>query len=360
MKIINTIKNHLKSLLKINKDDSFSTQVDVAGSQLLRWRQSYSKNKQKPIYCVLSHSDNFNEMSAVFDMSMRLQQVLTPDEMPDIVFLPAENSLQIMGQKIIPTLRSGEVGTILTPGVWTTQAISKGFEYNGLPAPLIFSGVLDIKRLDSLAASDKNKSMITGIQKPVIDYQEFVSCIKDTVPHLKRVLLPFDRDIMSEELVRLGYGMNDRQRGQFDNSNIQVIPVPISSHNELENIIEPLLQKGDGVMVTNDTTALAGFDAIKRAAESKRAPIFAENNIAVLRGASIGVGGTGASDGPTMAHMLYRINDGCGEKPGDVPVVTLPRDQEVRFNAEAFARQGIFVSREKMRALNMRSIFAGE
>ena len=147
MKIINTLKEHLKNLLKFDKVDAFSSQNDVDGSGLLRWRQSKSKNKQKPIYCVLSHSDNFHEMSSVVDMSMRLQQVLGPDEMPDIVFLPAENSLQIMGQKVIPTLRGNEIGRILTPGMWTTQAIGKGFEYLGLPAPLVFSGISDINDL---------------------------------------------------------------------------------------------------------------------------------------------------------------------------------------------------------------------
>ena len=69
--------------------------------------------------------------------------------------------------------------------------------------------------------------MITSIQKPTVDYEEFAACIKDTVSNLNRVFLPFDRDIMNEELVHLGYGMNDLQRSQFDNQNIQVMPVPV-------------------------------------------------------------------------------------------------------------------------------------
>ena len=364
MNIIHTLVARLKQMCGSEEQSktlkaSVETRTTEGNIKWIRWRPQ-EKTGRKAIYCALSHENNFNEMNAITHMMLGLQQSLGYDKMPDVALVSADNSRSTMEKQVVRVLEneSHNMLCMITQGVWQTYSVGKGFSH-GLPAPLLYTGVPDIRNIRSLH-NDRNRHLINGIQQDVVDYEEFAQIVYENLPGVRRILVPYDRAITIPALVAIGYGFNNTQREAFARRGFFVVPVPILPHENLEKKFGGILRAGDGVLIPNDTTALVGFEGIRRAANTARVPLFAENTMMVHRGASFGLGGNDSANGPVLANMVYSLDQGLVDRPCDLKTAILPRDQEVRFNERAFVGQDVKIGSPRLRAMRMRSIFAGE
>lgn len=361
MNILAKIANTLTNIFGQPTQKSISSFATESGLSAIRFGQNRKENqKNKPTYCVLSHSENYDEMAAILHMSTRLQQVQGPDNMADLVFLSAENSPRTMEETVMPALHSSDVGRILTPSLWTTYCLGQEFDHNPLPAPVVFAGVQNIKNIRSLHRNKENSAQLTGVQHKPLRYEEFVADIEETMPGVRRILVPCSREISTKTMILLGYGFNDDKREVFSQRGIRITPVPVGTRENIGTVLSKYLRKRDGVLITDDSVAVVGLPQILKAAADHQVPVFAENSIAVLRGASLGIGGNMGQEGPILADMMHKLETGIVSSASEIPIVTKKRDEEIRFNEHAFKKQGVHVSSKRMRALRMRSIFAGE
>jgi putative ABC transport system substrate-binding protein len=114
--------------------------------------------------------------------------------------------------------------------------------------------------------------------------------------------------------------------------------------NNVAAAAQNLVGKVDAILVPNDTTVYAAFEAVVKVAQDTRTPLFTAERRSVERGAIATVGFDFGEMGKLTAGYVERVLK--GEKPGDIDAMYMkddPKSLSLYVNKASAEKMGVTV-----------------
>ena len=190
---------------------------------------------------------------------------------------------------------------ITTPSAQAVVAATK-------TTPVVFSTVTDALKARVVPKLQQPGGNVTGVTDWVpIDRQ--IALVREIVPGMKRLGFVYDPgldnsrvflSVLEEEAKKLGFTL---------------VPAPSVTTNEVSSAGRSLVGKVDAIYVPNDTTVLAGLEALIKVGQDTQIPIFTGERRGVERGAVACIGYDFGEMGAVTADLVDKVLKGAESFP---------------------------------------------
>lgn len=308
-----------------------------------------------PVVALVSSMDDVREWAAALDLASSVVGMFEEDCAPAVLILSAENSIAAIDAEIVPLLAECRVGSLVTFGGWTAQALAPGYKAHNLQIPYVFSGLHSMAHLD-LADEGPWRRFVTGIVSKHPEYHRVLSLLRFINPNFKRALVLHHPDHVQGRFQGVGAGITDSNLALCKEAGFEPVMLPVRSTEDIRDKLQQEFQKGDCVVLTgNDSVALSNLQAIVYMANAYQVPVVAQCLDAVAAGVAVGCGARGGHASRLIAERLRYIMEG-GVKPGALSIDVIYESNRVRFNEETFHLQGLYPTFEQLVFLEAQAI----
>ncbi|MBM3306543.1 MAG: ABC transporter substrate-binding protein [Candidatus Aminicenantes bacterium] len=202
--------------------------------------------------------------------------------------------------------------------------------------PIVFSAVAVPFLVGAGRSADDHLAHVTGVAStgPV---GRTLALIREALPGARRV-----GSLWTSSEVNSEYYL-DLARETAAELGLEIVAVPVASGHEIPRSLQALLnEKVDVLFPMSDNTLNSAFDAIGRAADENRLPLFGSFLRSAEFGACAALGYDFYEMGLKTGRIAVRVMN--GESPAGIPIQTM---DEVRLhvNPAAAERQGIALPR---------------
>lgn len=199
--------------------------------------------------------------------------------------------------------------------------------------PVVFSAVTDPVAAKIVPSLTKPKANVTGTSdaSPMDKQVELVNAF---VPKLKNLGVIYTTGEVNSSV------QVDMIEKAAKAKGIHVVRVGVTNSNEVKPGAESLSGKVDAILIPVDNNVVSSFEALLKAANAAKIPVFASDSDTVKRGAIATYGIDYYKLGKQTGVMAARVLR--GEKPGDIPVETL-KDVQLIVNTKAAQSFGLSI-----------------
>ena len=198
---------------------------------------------------------------------------------------------------------------ITTPSAQAMQAA------NSLHIPMVFAAITDPIAAKLVEDSGTNKENITGVSDgPDIDKQ--VALIQEFMPKNSTIGFIYNPG-ETNSCVHVEHLEEKLQAAGF-----VIIKTPVYSTGDVIQAAQSTLPNANALMLTNDNTVIAAFDAVIQTANQIGIPVFCSDPESVKRGAKAAIAPDQYEMGREAGKMVVRIIK--GEKGHHIPVLHAP------------------------------------
>lgn len=220
---------------------------------------------------------------------------------------------------------------IFTIGAGCTQVIKELMTKKNLTTPVVFSAVDDPVGMGIIASLHNSQNHLTGIiEHP--DYQRQIAILTTLKPQTRSILLVYDPthgtglEKDKEQLAQIA--------AEYD---IILNAVPIYNAGELQQKVEPMLQKNDVVLVLKDSTIVSAIDSLIRLCNRYGKTLYASDLNSGHKGAALAYGVHEQEFGTESAKKVLAILE-QNQTPATIPTTAL-RDYNVTINRTTATKQ---------------------
>jgi putative ABC transport system substrate-binding protein len=204
--------------------------------------------------------------------------------------------------------------------------------------PVVFAAVTDPLSAKLVKSMDKPGVPVTGVVDRA-PFEEQLALIKDILGNKKRLGILYNAgevnsvaavDIIKAEASKLGLEIEGN--------------APKSS--EVGTIAQGLTSKVDALFIPNDNTAVSSLDAIVKACEEARIPLFTADIMLVERGGVATIGYDYGQMGTQAGEMVLKILNGA--KASEM-AVEIPKEKALCINKTAADKIGLTLSADLLK-----------
>lgn len=207
----------------------------------------------------------------------------------------------------------------------------------GRSTPIVFGSVATPFLVGAGRTPDDHPSYVTGVAStgPV---RQAVKLIHEVLPGARRLgTLWTPSEVNSEYYL-------DLAKDAAAELGLEIVAIPVASAHEIPQSVQILVNaKVDALFPISDNTINTSFDALGRAAEENRLPLFAVFLRSVEFGACAGVGYDFHDMGYKTGQLAVRVKN--GESPARIPIQFMT-DVKVFLNLAAAEKQGVVFPKE--------------
>lgn len=129
---------------------------------------------------------------------------------------------------------------------------------------------------------------------------------------------------------------------------LELTEMTVSSSNEVYTVAQTLVNQVDAIYISSDNIVVSAFEAVVKACNSKKVPLFAGDAGSVERGAILALGYNYRKTGYAAGQLAVQILKD-GKKPGDIASIRVADVEgilELHLNLKAAKAQGVAVTPE--------------
>ncbi len=200
--------------------------------------------------------------------------------------------------------------------------------------PIVFTSVANPILAGAGKSATDHQANVTGIatRSP---FDETIALLKELLPEAKTVGTLYTPSEINSEYYLECLKITAERHG------IQVVAISVNNTSELADAATALAGKPlDAIYQISDNLTNLGFEAIVKAANRARLPLFCNQATAVERGAAVGVGWDFYEAGYAAGQLVPRILRGV--KPADIPFQYMT-GAKVTLNLTAAHIQGLTI-----------------
>jgi len=251
-------------------------------------------------------------------------------------------------------LRTAEYPFIITTGEWESEMVNTVREVCGITIPQIFCIQNVPKAVESPITTRRITNSLSGVFTRPTNPKEFQYAIRGTMPHIRTVcLLIGERDEYGEN----GEKCTAEQAAVaecFRRSGTRVL-VHYWTEQDVRLVeLEKRAQQADLFFLFTEPATTANIDVLYRIAVENRVLIAASDLDAVLDGAAIGGGVSGAAFSPMIMDLLLDVVL-CRRNRFSAPIC-IPQQPGLHYSYENMMAQGLELDDEQYALLRMRAI----
>ena len=268
-------------------------------------RSRTSRMTGKRIAIIVQHHDNAWERRVVKGLVVSMLNAFAPEESPLFDVFSCQSSAEYLQENIIPSLvqKKKEYGVVVTTGAWVSTQVKQYMQQHNLTMPQLFVGVPDAVGAGLIKNFEIPQAGIIGVNAAPLDYDKCLTMLKEVVPSLLSVLIPFDASIENS-----GFEL-DRQRlvQQLGRHGIEVKLLPI---NNQEDVVDQLLPHLPGVSVlwsVYEPLLQISAKRVARACAKFNVVNCASELASVFQGADIGWGDSGSVAGAYAGQVCFAL-----------------------------------------------------
>ncbi|HBM80078.1 MAG TPA: ABC transporter substrate-binding protein [Clostridiaceae bacterium] len=230
-------------------------------------------------------------------------------------------------QTIAQNFVSGKKDIILAIATPTAQAA-----YNATKdIPILITAVTDPVKSGLAKSWDKPGTNVTGTSDAAPVQKQF-ELLKKLVPNSKKVGVLYNTSETNSELQ-----VND-VKAISPKFGLEVVPVGITSTNDIPQALDSLLSKVDVLYIPTDNMIVSAMPIISARCIEEKMPIIGAEEGTVNKGAL-------ATEGIDYYKLgfqtgLVAVDVINGEKPSDIPITTL-KDAQLIINEDTASKLGI-------------------
>lgn len=177
--------------------------------------------------------------------------------------------------------------------------------------PIVFTSVANPILAGAGRSVTEHRPNVTGIatRSP---FDETIAVIREILPNIKVIgTLYTPSEINSEYYLEC-------QKSAAAKHGLTVVAISVNTTNDLTDAAKALMEKKiDAIYQISDNLTNLGFEAIVKAANQARLPLFCNQTSEVERGAAVGVGWDFYDAGYEAGKIAVRVIK--GEKPANIP-----------------------------------------
>ncbi len=273
--------------------------------RLLLSRSRSSRMIGKRIAIVVHHHDNAWERRVVKGLIVGMINAFAPEESPLFDVFSCQSSSDYLRDTIVPSIvsKKKEYAVVVTTGAWVSTQMKHYMAEYKLTMPQLFVGVPDAVGAGLIRNFEIPEKGIIGVNAAALDYDKCITMLKEVVPVLHSVLIPFDAT-----LDNTGFEL-DRQRlvHQLGRHGIEVKLLPL---NVNDDVVDQLLPHLPGVSVmwsVYEPLLQISAKRIARACSKLSVVTCASELASVFQGADIGWGDSGTMAGAYAGQVCFAL-----------------------------------------------------
>lgn len=197
--------------------------------------------------------------------------------------------------------------------------------------PIVFSAVTDpvtAKLVNNLNASGTN---VTGASN-AIDFEPQLALMKQVAPNVKHIGYIYSPGEVNSSVIL------KRLKEKVAPMGITVHEVAANSSTEMAMATQGLANKVDLIYTPTDNHVMSAYEAIAKAAQATKTPLFSMDTSTVPRGAAIAIGVNYLDLGRETGKIVSKILQGT--KPATIPVYRVNK-LDIHVSPKNAATQGL-------------------
>lgn len=312
-----------------------------------------------PIIILLSHSHNVREHRAAHALAKNLVKRFADGTAPSVIGFSPQNSMAVLHGEVLEELNDYKKSAVVTLSAWAAQALGRAYGTRAREVPHIFTNVHSAGHLDLIDHEQFGSSMAAGVVVKHPDYRPMLESLNILRPTINEAFLIQQPDQNMATFASVGHGINTDNLAACKQYGIRTTPLRARDDHELrEKLYNRLDKKRHAIFTGNDSMALVYIEAISEVAADVGVPVVTQDLASVANGAAIGCGSRPDFSTHEVAEQLHKVI--VQEiHPSEIPLMIMHEPNEVRYNEEVMAAQGIFPTKEQRSMMKMRSIYKG-
>jgi len=273
--------------------------------RLLLSRSRVSKAAGKRVAIIVHHHDNAWERRVTKGLVVSLLNAFSPEEPPLFDVFSCQSSAEYLHESILPTLarKKKQYAVVVTTGAWVSTHVRQYMQENGVTIPQLFVGVPDPVAAGLIKNFEIPQEGILGVNAAPLDYEKCLIMLKEVVPVLTSVLIPFDS-------TENNFGFEqDRQRliYHLGKQGIDVKLLPLNPHDEVIEQLMPHLPGASVLWSVYEPLLQISAKKIARVC-AKLAVVSCSSELAsVFQGGDIGWGDSGSQAGAYAGQVCFAL-----------------------------------------------------